>query len=266
MKTGFIGAGKMGEAIVAALLGSKTTSQQDILVYDISAERRKALKREYGVNVYSTPDHVVDAADTIVLGVKPQELATAVAPFAEEVTEKHLVLSIAAGKTLAVLDSLLPTARLVRVMPNLPALVGEGMSAFCLGPRTRAADRRVVTSLLESFGAVVELPEEQFDVVTALSGSGPAFYAHIMDAMASGAQSLGLTREQALKLAGQTMLGTAKLLLRDGSDPRDLIKAVASPKGTTAEGLAVLEPSDVASVLASTLSAAARRSAELSQD
>jgi pyrroline-5-carboxylate reductase len=264
MKIGFVGAGKMAEAIMAALIRNKTAAPNEVLACDISAERRDAIRRRLGIGVYSKADAVVDAADVIVLAVKPQDLQAALEPVAARVTGRQLVLSIAAGKTLAFLEALLPAARVVRVMPNLPSLVGEGMSVFCAGSRATGRDRARARSLLASFGKVLELPETAFDAVTALSGSGPAFIAHVLEAMENGAAALGLERADARLLALQTMLGTARYLAERGDEPKEFIAAVASPKGTTAAGLAVLDASDVAVVLARTLEAAARRSRELS--
>jgi pyrroline-5-carboxylate reductase len=138
------------------------------------------------------------------------------------------------------------------------------MSAFCLGTRTTASDRRIVVRQLSAFGAALELPEEQFDAVTALSGSGPAFFAYVLDALVDSAEKQGLQRDHALLLAEQTMYGTAKLLKEQKIAPQDLIESVASAKGTTAAGLSVLDESTIRAVLHRTLAAAARRSRELS--
>ncbi len=168
--------------------------------------------------------------------------------------------------TLEQIESRLPVGTpVVRVMPNLPCTVGEGMSVYCLGRRARRADARTAVRLLTCFGRVREVPERLFDAVTALSGSGPAFFAYVLDALARGAQKEGLTRSDALLLAEQTMLGTARLLLDTGQEPEALIQAVASPKGTTVAGLTVLTASPVSTILARAIRAAARRSRELSR-
>lgn len=264
MKIGFIGAGKMAEAIMAALVKSKTVAPNEVLACDVSAERRDIIRRRLGVGVYSKADAVVGAVDVVVLAVKPQDLRAALEPLEPHFTSRHLVLSIAAGKTLAFLEGLLPAARVIRVMPNLPSVVGEGMSVFCAGSQATQRDRARSRSLLASFGKVLELPEEAFDAVTALSGSGPAFFAYVLEAMIAGAVGLGLDRVDARLLAEQTMLGASRYLVEKGDEPRDFIAAVASPKGTTAAGIEVLEASDLVAVMARTLGAAARRSHELS--
>jgi len=262
MRIGFIGAGKMAETILAALLEQRQ-KPENIRAGEVRAARRRQLTRRYGIRVTARNRVVVDHAQVLFLCVKPQELAAALAPIADGITGRHLVLSIAAGKTLSTLEQLLPRARVIRVMPNLAASVGAGMSAYCAGSRARPADRRKAAGLLAAFGRAIELPESAFDAVTALSGSGPAFFAYALDALVGGAVKQGLRREDALALAEQTMLGTARVLQEQGVAPADLIASVASPKGTTAEGLAVLDGSDVKDVLEQVIAAAARRSREL---
>lgn len=264
MKIGFIGAGKMAEAMAAGLLRSGAARAADVLACDPVAARRRRMRSAYGIRAVAQPEPVVDACDVVFLAMKPQDMQAALEPVGSRFKARHLVVSIAAGRTVASIEALLPAARVVRVMPNLPAQVFQGMSVFCLGSRARAADRRTVLRLLRSVGRVMELPEACFDAVTALSGSGPAFMAYVADVLAEACVRLGLRREDALLLAEQTLLGTGALLIEQKLDPRDLIVAVTSAKGTTAAGLAVLQPSDVAGVLAETVKAAARRSRELS--
>jgi pyrroline-5-carboxylate reductase len=264
MKVGFIGGGNMAEAIIASLLSSKTLEAHEIFASDIAAERRDALKKRYGINVYSRNDTVVAAAEILFLAVKPQNLGDVLAGVAADVTEEHLVVSIAAGKRIAFVQSYLSLAKVVRVMPNMATLVAEGMSVFCAGEGVTQAQRGMVRELLSCSGKVLELPEASFDAVTALSGSGPAFFAYLLARMVDGAVAEGLERADALLLAEQTMLGTSRLLIERGVDPEDLIGSVASAKGTTAAGLDVLDGSQVGGELARTIAAAARRSRELS--
>ena len=266
MKAGFVGCGKMGEAIMASLIRSRAVRPCEVFVSDAKASRRRALSRRYKVNVSANNAIVASRAQTVFLAVKPQELNAVLDDISAAVTGRHLVISIAAGRRLSSIESRLPRARAVRVMPNLPALVSEGMSVFCAGSRATAADRKRTVRLLSCFGRVLELPESHFDTVTALSGSGPAFFAYVLDAVVRAAVGQGLARKQAKLLAEQTMLGTAKLLMQQHIDPLDLVRAVASPKGTTEAGLKVLEPSSVAKVLERTIAAAAVRSRELSRD
>jgi len=264
MKVGFLGAGKMGEAMIAALISSRVVTGNEMFVCDVSPERRRTLKRRYGINTYAKSHFVVDAAEIIFVAVKPQNQAAVLAEISDEMTANHLVVSIAAGKTIQSIEKILPRARVVRVMPNLPCTVGAGVSVFCGGKRVKTADKKAVKTLLGSFGSVLEMPESHFDVVTAISGSGPAFFAYVLREFAAQGQKEGLSDAEALQLAEQTMLGTAKLLITQKIDPADLIAAVASPQGTTAAGLAVLDASDVGDTLRDTIAAASRRSKELS--
>jgi pyrroline-5-carboxylate reductase len=263
MKIGFIGAGKMAEAIMASLLHAKVVEAHALSASDISAARRDAIRKRYGINMYSKNADVAVAADILFLAVKPQDLAAVLHELAGDVTANHLVVSIAAGKGLAFLEDLLPQARLVRVMPNLPCQVGEGMSVYCMGATTREADGRTVDTLLSCFGKALELPEAQFDAVTAVSGSGPAFCARLIDLMAAAGVNEGLTHDDALLLAEQTMLGTARVLMDRNLSPGELIAAVKSPGGTTAAGLEQLETPLLADIIRRAIHAAAERSRAL---
>ena len=266
MRIGFLGAGKMAEAILAALIRNQVVPASQVMIRDVVAGRRSYLRRRYRVAVAATSSDLVEACDVVFLAVKPQDLDELLTHVGPLFSKRHVVLSIAAGKTLSHLQKKAGAqVRLVRVMPNLAVMVGEGMSAFCLGKKARPADRKLAAQLLGCCGRVVELEERHFDAVTALSGSGPAFFAYLMAALADAAAGLGLSKAAAQLLAEQTMLGAACYLLETGIEPAELIRAVASPKGTTAAGLAVLESSTVRRTLARTIEAAARRSQELSR-
>jgi len=265
MKTGFIGGGTMAEAMIASLIESRVVGAHQVFASDVSAERRSHLKKRYGINVYSKNSIVPGMARIVFLAVKPQHLDAVLKEIRPAVSGKHLVISIAAGKKIGSVQSGLPGSRVIRVMPNLPSVVAAGMSVFCAGSSATGADRRTATKLLSCFGEVLELPEETLDAVTALSGSGPAFFSYLLDCMVSAAVSEGLDREAAVLLAEQTMLGTSKLLKEKDIEPRELVKAVASPQGTTAAGLAVLRKSAFRKTVRRMIRAAARRSRELSR-
>lgn len=264
MKVGFIGTGKMAEAIISSLVESKTLGAHQILACDIDGTRRRQIKRRYGINVYSRTEHLVDVSEVIFLAVKPQDITETLQPLSGALSKRHLMISIAAGKTIANLESLIPEARVVRVMPNICSLVSQGMSAFCMGTRTKVSDVKTVKVLLSSFGKVQELDEKYFDAVTALSGSGPAFFGYVLQTMVDSAAKMGVPEDAALLLGEQTMFGTASLLMEKKMSPEALIEAVTSKKGTTEAGLGVLSGSAVASILDDTLQAASRRSKELS--
>ncbi|NQU41301.1 MAG: pyrroline-5-carboxylate reductase [Lentisphaerae bacterium] len=265
MKIGFIGGGKMAEAIIGGIVAAEAVVPMDVVVSDLSDARCAMLRDQYGVSICRDNRELVAASDVVVLAVKPQGVDEVLAEIADAVSGEHLMISIAAGKRLEGMARYLPTARWVRVMPNLPATVGEGMSVFCLGPNAVAADGLTLLMLLTSFGQALELPEDCFDAVTAVSGSGPAFFAHILDLVVQAGVELGLAPEDATLLATQTMLGTARLLLDESRTPAELVQAVCSKKGTTEAGMAVLSDSDVGAVVGATLAAAAHRSRELSE-
>lgn len=260
-RIGFIGAGKMGGAILSAVL-EKCGADGGVAVCDANrgAAERFAAR---GAAVLGSPAELAAQCATLVVAVKPQDfdaLLSSIAPLGD-----RLVVSIAAGKTLATMRRLLgPSPRLVRVMPNLAALVGEGLMAYVPDASATDADLGQVRGMLRLCGVPVALPESQFDAVTALSGSGPAFFAWTLEAMAQGAVRLGMPEGTARLLALQTMLGTARYLGGTGQDVAAFIRAVCSPKGTTEAGMRVLEASPAAETFAQTIAAAARRSAELS--
>ena len=265
MNIGFIGSGKMAEAIIAALIDRGAVEAPAILASDVSAERRAHMERRYGIRATGCNTEVVGPARVVFLAVKPQQLDDVLRELAPHVSAEHLVISIAAGRRTAHVESRLPRGRVIRVMPNIACLVGAGMSVLTRGSRAGAGDAEVVRNLLRSCGEVVELPEECFDAVTALSGSGPAFFAYLLDRLVDGAVAEGLPRADALILAEQTMLGTARLLIEHKMAPAELADAVTSAKGTTAEGRKILETATVAEILRQTIRAAAGRSRELSQ-
>jgi len=265
MTIGFLGAGKMAEAILAGVLNAALVAPREIMACELRPERRAELRKRYRVRITASAEETLAACGVIVLAVKPQDLDAMLAPLAPFWRRRHLVLSIAAGKTLAGLQARLGArVRLVRAMPNLPLMVGGGMSVICAGKTARPADLRIAQRVLGCAGLVTQLPERHFDAVTALSGSGPAFFACFMQALADAAAGEGLPPREARLLAAQTMLGAARYLLATGQEPRAFMQAVASPKGTTAAGLAVLENSALNAIASRAIRAAARRSAELS--
>lgn len=264
LKTAFIGAGKMAEAIIEALLRAELLPPDAVQISDVDAARMAELAGRLKVGVAVSNREAVRWADTVFLCVKPQQLDEVLREIALDADGHKLVISIAAGKRLAGIEHHLPFARVIRVMPNVCCLVGQGMNVFALGVRATDEDREAVQSLLGTCGVSHELPEAQFDAVTALSGSGPAFFAKFLLLLIEAAKAEGLSEDDAFVLASQTMFGTALLLRNSDLTPEQLIRNVASAKGTTAEGLAVLDGSDFADIVRRTIAAAARRSRELS--
>ena len=266
MKTtlGFFGAGKMAEGILAAAALQKDFDPSAVMMAEKVPARAKELAKRYGVRTTPDAKDVARAARVIFLAVRPQDLAALAADVKPLLTKRTLVVSIAAGKSLATLKKALGgEVRLVRVMPNLALRAKEGMCAICAAANATAADVRRVAKILGCAGRTVVLPERNFDAVTALSGSGPAFFAYMEQAMADGGRALGLPADAARLLAEQTMLGTAAYLRQSGADLEAFISGVATPGGTTAAGMDVLRASDFKKVVAATLKAASDRSREL---
>ena len=263
-RLGFFGAGKMAEGIVQAIAAVGTMPLGRVVMAETFPARAAEMAKRYGVQ--TTPDAaaVVKAADAIFLAVKPQDVAALAAQVKPLLTEKKLVISIVAGKSLATLRKMFGTkVRLVRVMPNLALRAKEGMRAICPAKNATKADVKLVESILGAAGQTALLKEKDFDAVTALSGSGPAFFAYMEEAMAEGGVKQGLKPAVARQLAEQTMLGTAAYLRQSGANLGEFIAGVATKGGTTAAGMDVMRASDFKKVVAATLAAAAKRSAEL---
>lgn len=259
LNVGFIGAGKMAEALIRAIL---KIDDMDITVIasDVMEERRELMAKLERVE--ATPDNnvVIEKSDIIFIAVKPQTIDQILEELKD--TDK-LVVSIAAGINLNTLEAGLDKARVIRIMPNTPCLVGEMAGGFALGSRATESDATQLQKLLENAGRIYKLDEKHMDAVTALSGSGPAFIAYIINAMTQGAVKQELPEEVARELAIQTALGTAKLLRDMQLSPTELITMVSSPGGTTVAGREVLENSDVGNVLERTIAAATKRGREL---
>ncbi len=261
---GFLGAGQMGEAILAGLLRRRMTTARAVRVVEARPERASWLRERYRVRIEPDLDALAGRCDIVVLAIKPQDLEGALAGLGVSPRPGLVWLSIAAGRSVEWLEARLPPkSRVVRSMPNLAMRVGEGMSVYCRGRHATRADGRLAADLLACGGAVRELAEEHFDAATALSGSGPAFFTVLLDAFAGGAAALGLPAADALALALQTMAGTAKVLAEGQASPAEFVRAVTSPKGTTAAGLAVLDQPAMRQLIQETLQAAARRAREL---
>lgn len=263
MRIGFVGCGKMAEAMATGLIAAGIVKPSQVTGSDIDSQRLATLKKRHGIRAVALNQDVVTSSEVVFLAVKPYQVDAILQDIRPAVTNRHLIISIAAGVPLKFIEGILGRGRVVRVMPNMPCLVAAGMSVFTLGSRTTAADRKTAFRLLGSFGEAIELPERVFDSVTALSGSGPAFFAYLLDKMAEGATRPGLDRKTALRLAEQTMFGTARMLMGRSIDPRDLVASVATPNGTTAAGMAVIEQHGTGAALRETVKAAAKRCREL---
>ncbi|MBI5074721.1 MAG: pyrroline-5-carboxylate reductase [Nitrospirae bacterium] len=256
---GFIGGGNMAEALIK---GMTAEGMKDIVVSEPRLERRQELEKTYGVKTLQSGREVASFCDIIILAVKPQNMEVVLDEIADVIDDTKTVVSIAAGITLSYLQSRLKTGKIIRVMPNTPALIQEGMSVYSLCECFTGSEINIVKSILMSVGRVIALPERLMDAVTAVSGSGPAFIALFIEAMIEAGEKLGLNRNDAAELAVQTALGTAKLL-DTGMSPEKLRQMVTSPGGTTAAGLKVFEEKGLKPMVLDALSAAKSRAEEL---
>lgn len=256
----FIGAGKMATAIAGGMV--RKNIKTEIHTFDPFAAAAEQFCKLTGGTAHPSPVAALEHADVILLAVKPQYLTEAVAAFREAIGER-LVISIVAGATIASLEALTGTRRIVRVMPNTPALVGEGMSCIAASEAVPEADLAETETLLSAVGFCRRVSEKQLDAVTGLSGSGPAFVLEFIQALADGGVYAGLPRATAIELAVQTVLGSAKMA-RDAKTPiGELRDAVISPAGTTSRGVMELAKGAFSATVAQAVAAAADRSAEL---
>ena len=264
MKITFIGGGNMAEALMSGMLEAGEVSADAVTVTDIREERLSELAGRFGVRTSMDNATAVAGADMVWLCVKPQQMEGVVAPLKGK-AEDALFVSIAAGVPTRRIEGFLgdDTVRVARVMPNTPALVGEGAAGISSGRRATAADVERVRRLMACVGLAVVVPEADLHAVTALSGSGPAYVFYLVEAMVRGAESLGLESEQARDLAVQTVIGAGKLLRETGLPPSDLRERVTSKGGTTAAALEAFETGNVGGGLTEGVKAAAARSKEL---
>ena len=256
---GFIGGGNMAEALIK---GMTSHGMRDIIVAEPREERRSYLERSYGIMTSPLNKPVASSCNIIVLAVKPQNMEAVLDEISEVITEEKTVVSIAAGIPLSYLQSRLNTRRLVRVMPNTPAIVQEGMTVMSLCECFSDSEIATVREMFMSVGKVLTLPEKHMNAVTALSGSGPGFIALFAEALVKAGEKMGLNRDNASELAIQTLVGTARLL-ETGMTPEKLREMVTSPGGTTAAGLKVFGEKNLPGIVSEALLSALRRAEEL---
>jgi pyrroline-5-carboxylate reductase len=263
---GFLGAGKMATALAKGLVQAKLVNPDQIIASDPFEAARSGFAKEVGVKATASNLETTKSAQVLVLAVKPDQVAGVLKDIRGLVTEKHLLCSIAAGVTLAKLESGLGNgARVIRVMPNTPALVGASATAYALGKNATVEDGRLAQKMFSAVGVAFQLKESLLDAVTGLSGSGPAYVYLIIEALSDGGLAAGLPRDVATKLAAQTVFGSAKMALETGQHPGVLKDMVTSPGGTTIEGLHELEKAGVRGALMNAVRAAAEKSKKLGQ-
>ncbi len=263
---GFLGAGKMGTALARGFIHAGLVTAEQIMASDPVEGARTDFGRETGARIASSNAEVAKFASVLLLAVKPDQVGGVLAEIRDHFTKKHLLISIAAGVPLAKLEGGLdPNARVIRVMPNTPALVGASATAYALGKSAQPEDGQLAQKLFSAVGVAYSVKESLLDAVTGLSGSGPAYIYLMIEGLSDGGVAAGLPRDIATKLAAQTMLGSAKMVLETGLHPGALKDMVTSPGGTTIEGLHELEKGKVRASLMNAVRAATEKSKKLGQ-
>ncbi len=267
VKLAFIGGGNMAEALIKGVLASGLDiAAKDISVSDPQEAKRAYLTDSYGIVTHDNNKKAMTGAKLVVIAVKPQVIDGVLKEIQDEVADDQVVVSIAAGISIARIHThLYADTKVVRAMPNTPALVGQGASAITPGPGVTKDELESVRELLASVGSVVVVGEDQMDAVTALSGSGPAYVFTVIEALADGGVKMGLPRDVATTLAAQTVAGAGSMVLSTGTHPASLRDMVTSPGGTTVAALHVLEKSGVRGAFISAVEAATKRAKELGQ-
>lgn len=265
LRIGFLGAGKMATALAQGILRAGLAEAKDVFASDVAAGARESFARQTGGKVFDSNLELAKAAQILVLAVKPGQVSGVLRKLRDGFTPRHLLISIAAGVPLGhLLENLSPGARIVRVMPNTPALVGVSAAAYAVGEGATPADGELVEKLLSSVGLVYRVNESLLDAVTGLSGSGPAYVYQFIEALSDGGVAAGLPRDIATRLAAQTVLGAAKMVLETGLHPGALKDQVTSPGGTTIAGLHELEKGGLRGTVMNAVLAAAEKSRRLS--
>ncbi|DBA71014.1 hypothetical protein WJX79_000498 [Trebouxia sp. C0005] len=264
-RIGFIGAGNMAEALAQGFISKQKVEAKDIWATDISEQRRK-LFADFGANATESNAEVVKNTDIVFISVKPQYVSLVIKQFKQHLKDRHLIVSIAAGIPLNVLQEAAgKEARVVRVMPNTPVFVGEVASAIALGDKATKEDSDLVSALFNAVGYCAPVPENLINAVTGVSGSGPAYVFIMIEALADGGVKAGLPRDVSQKLAAQTVLGAAKMVLETGKHPGQLKDMVTSPAGTTIHAVHALEEAGVRAAFINAVLTAADRSEQLAK-
>jgi pyrroline-5-carboxylate reductase len=266
LTVGFIGCGKMATALAQGFIRANLVAPAQLIGSDVSEASRANFSRVTGAVTTAHNREVLQAAEVVMLSVKPDQVPGVISEIRDAITPAHLLLSIAAGVTLARLEQALPEGtRIVRVMPNTPALVGASATAYAPGRAARTEDCQLVHRLFVAVGIADQVKEPLLDAVTGLSGSGPAYVFLVLEALSDGGVAAGLPREVATRLAAQTLFGSAQMVLETGQHPAALREMVTSPGGTTIEGLHELEKAGVRAALISAVRSAADKSRRLGQ-
>ena len=265
-KIGVIGTGNMGGALISGLVGSRSSAPENIICSDIRKDKLKSIKETYGVATTTNNREVAKISEIVIYSVKPQIMASILKETASCLDMSKLAISIAAGVPLEAIEACLDNEpRVIRVMPNIPASVKEGATAIAAGKHASKNDLRLAKAIFDSVGKSVILEENLMDAITGLSGSGPAYIFLIVDALADAGVKMGLSREDALFLSAQTVLGAAKLLMETKEHPGRLKDRVTSPGGTAIAALHTLEEGGLRTTLINAVEVATKRSRELGE-
>ncbi len=263
-KVAFLGGGNMAEALIKGVLSSDVVAPDQLIVSDVSSSRLSLLKNRYRLSIVAKNIDAAREADILLLCVKPQTIDAVLGDIAQVTGANKLVISIAAGVTLDRIEKALPgRPRVIRVMPNTPALVLAGATGIAAGRAATDADLELTQEIFGAIGRVVVIEEKLMDAVTGLSGSGPAYVFTVIEALADAGVKVGLPRAMAMELAVQTVLGSARMVLETKEHPAKLRDMVTSPGGTTIAGMHELEKGKLRAVLMSAVEAATKRSREL---
>ncbi len=263
---GFIGCGNMGQAIIGGIIKDKIFSPESMIASALSEKSLKIVSEKYGIHTTTDNNKVARNSDILILSVKPNLYPVVIKEIKDNIKEDVIIVSIAAGVSIENLEKMFEEKiKIVRVMPNTPALVGEGMSALCPNPMVNKEEFEEVLSIFKGFGKVEVIDERLIDAVIAVSGSSPAYIYMIIEAMADGAVLEGMPRDQAYRMAAQAVLGSAKMVLETGMHPGALKDMVCSPGGTTIEAVAVLEEKGLRDSIISAMRTCAEKSRDMTK-
>lgn len=259
-RIGFIGAGKMAEALIAGLISKGVFGKDEIVACAPSEKTRKHMSETYGIRMCQTAKEVTSETKLVVLAVKPNQVPVVFLDEGTRVEKGSIVLSVVAGLSIKQLSAYVPDAKIVRVMPNHCVAVLEGAMGYSTDGSLTKEELSDIKAVLEAVGLAVEIPETKMDVITGLAGSSPAFMYMIIDAMADAGVLNGLPRDEAIVLAAQSMLGSAKMVLETGKHPDKLKDEVCSPSGTTIEGVRAAEEMGLRAAMIAAVDAAVEKS------
>lgn len=261
-KIGFIGLGRMASAIINGIITSGFMPKENIIGFDVNKDTVRCVSKNLGIETVSDIEELMAKTSIVLIATKPFVIKDVLNEIKDKV-RNHLIISILAGVSLKVYESALPNTRVIRVMPNTPALIAEGMSAVCKGQYAFDYDAEFVYNMFSNLGKAIYIDEKNIDVVTAISGSGPAFYYYIIEKIANAGKLLGLDYSTALRLSAQTALGSAKMMFETPDTPEELIRAVTTPGGCTEVGNNVLNNSDIEEILFKTINETMKKAKKL---